>query len=165
LTSDGTSWANTQATRAASSKERPRCKERSAMVMGWEWLKGIRCVDTQIIRKSLHSRLGCAMKAQESVVVAAAGQSVDVDVDLMVGKRGGFKARGNIQVWRIEPQQSGVSWLKISTGCVQFTYFPLHLPIGITSCNCLSRQSSQCHPGSPSHIDCSWRSRRWRPGA
>jgi hypothetical protein len=30
--SDGVSWANTQATKAASSKERPRCKERSAMV-------------------------------------------------------------------------------------------------------------------------------------
>jgi hypothetical protein len=41
------------------------------MVMGWEWLKGMRCVDTQIIRKSLRSRLRCAMKAQESIVVAA----------------------------------------------------------------------------------------------
>ena len=42
------------------------------------------------------------------------------------------KLGGTFKCGVFEPQQSGVSWLKISTECIQFTYVPLHLPIGIT---------------------------------
>jgi hypothetical protein len=54
----------------------------------------------------------------------------------LVGKRGGFNVHHTEslrrQAWRVEPQ-SGVPGLKISIdACGQFTYFPLHLPIGIT---------------------------------
>ena len=41
------------------------------MVMGREWLKGMCWIGTQIIRKSLRSRLRCAEEAQEWIVVAA----------------------------------------------------------------------------------------------
>ena len=105
LTSEATSCAKTQATRAASSKER------SAIVMGREWLKGTCCGGTQIIRKSLRPRPRYAMEAQECVVVAAAGLLVDRSISL-VGKRGGFnnadwRARREVHtssVALVEPQ-------------------------------------------------------------
>ena len=52
LTSEAASSANTQATQAASSKERPRCKEKKAIVQlaaVREGLKGIGCMGPQII--------------------------------------------------------------------------------------------------------------------
>ena len=86
---------------------------------------------------------------------------VDVLVDLS-GRKARWlqcsctRARGTRQAWRFKPHHQW-KWrrvLKISMHTYNSLTFRYTCPLASLH-NRLSRQSSQCHPGSPSRIDCS----------
>jgi hypothetical protein len=129
------------------------------MVMGREWLKGMCWIDTQIIRKSLRSRLRCAEEAQEWIVVAAEACGLSWSISLVgLESEVALQSRelgGTRQAWRFKPHHQW-KWrrrvLKISMHTYNSLTFRYTCPLASLN-NRLSRQSSQCHPGSQSRID------------
>lgn len=109
------------------------------MVMGREWLKGMCWIGTQIIRKSLRSRLRCAVRGARVDCRCGGGLwIVLVDLSGGIGKRGGpsiTRAWGNtssVALQATPPMEVASSSAKNINAYLQFTYFPLHLPFGIT---------------------------------